>query len=451
MAASVLVATAVMVSGPGRAQAQDAEAKDGLGGGKLRYHPGLFLEGGYDSNLFRQDTEEGPTSSPLILVRPKLGISLSNPTNVDLALNVGVAYTQYVASSDVVLEQSGLTAKVDGSVTFNPNGPVAFTVYEDFRRTNEQPNQDLFVQYDRIYNLAGGTLHVQPGGKLLTLDLGGGFELYRHDELTELDRNAVRLKATGKWKFFPKTSLQIDADQRFLLYNTKLRTPQGVGDNVPPYQEPFLTNGIQNSDSSPLRVLGGLAGLVLNRLSVVAMVGYGNSFYSDGPNFSGPLGRAEVAWEIGPTSRLRLGYQYGYADSTFSNYFTVHKLYGRYNHLFGGRFALRLEGDFDYRQFATNPGPTLDQVSVDNTPGAPAFSSSDRVDPVVKLLGEGVFRFSDFWRVGARYEADMNFSNFVFITGSVAANPTPGDVNTAGVALASYQKHTVVIFTGVEW
>lgn len=447
---SLALCVALLGWGAGSVQAQEVSGKDGLGSGKLRLHPGIFLEGGFDSNVFREDSQEEPTSAPILLVRPTFGLSIANPTNVAAELNTSILYLQYLADNDVLLDQSGFSVNADGTVTFNPNGAVAFTVYDTFRRTNETPNQELLLQYDRIYNLAGATLKIQPGGKVLTLDLGGAFELYRHDELEQLDRSIGRLQAVGKWKFLPKTALMLDVDQRFVFYGTQQRTVFVTDGDIPSYQQPFNSAGIQNVDSSPLRVMGGVAGLVLNRMSAVALLGYGNGFYASGPNFSGLLARAEVAYEINTTSRLRVGYERNFQDSTFANYFAMHRAYGHYNHQIGGIVDLRLEGDFELRQFATNPGPTLDQVSVDGQPGASAFSTSDRVDPVFGLETEAVVRLGGFWRLGARYNLDVNTSDFVLITGSVGATES-GNVNDNGTALASFQKHRIVLFTGVEW
>lgn len=447
---AVLAILACSLLGVRAASAQEVTAKDGLGSGKLRLHPGIFLEGGFDSNIFREDEQESPTGAPLVLVRPTFGLSLANPTNVAAELNASVLYLQYLDDSDQVLDQSGFSINGDGTLTFNPNGAVAFTLYDTFRRTNEAPNQELLAQYDRIYNMGGAKLLIQPGGKVLTLELGGAFELYRHDELTQLDRNIGHLTATGKWRFLPKTALLVEVDQRFLFYETQQRTVLASGE-VPSYQDPFNAAGLRNVDSSPLRVMGGLAGLVLNRLSVVALLGYGNGFYASGPNFNGLLARAEVAYEIADTSRLRVGYERNFLDSTFANYFAYHRAYTGYKHQIAGRVDLRLDGDFELRQFSTTPGPILDQVSVDGQAGASAFSTPDRVDPVFGLESEAVVRLGDFWRIGARYNLDVNASDFVFITGSVAAQPNPADINQNGTALASFQKHRVMVFTGVEW
>ncbi|MEL6181093.1 MAG: hypothetical protein AAFS10_19200, partial [Myxococcota bacterium] len=287
----------------------------------------------------------------------------------------------------------------------------------------------------------GGILKIQPGGKLLTMDLTGSYIIARNGIVDELDHDIIRLTAQGKWKFLPKTALMLVASQQFISYEQAVRTT--AVDSVP-------DDALINANSSPFRIEGGLNGLVLRRISATALIGYGNGFYETGPSFSGLIGRAEVGYEIGPTSRFRLGYRRDFEDSSFANYATFHKLFVNHTQSFGGRFNLTIEGSFRLRQFAPVSNPELAANVMENGEVARLFGNSnpdpyERVDPLYGLSVEGTYRLLDIWRVGARYRLDVNDTDFFSITGSGTG------AGERGFAVGRFVKNSVFLTTGVEW
>ncbi len=428
---------------------------NGVGSGNVAFHPGVSLEGGFDSNVFFDDAQERVTTSPVLGVVPKLSLKTRRPTSVDLTLDASVLYLQYLSEDQKVLDQSGFDLKLDGKAIFNPNGAIALKISDNFTRTNEAPNGVGFDSYNRVFNRLSGGVLIQPGGKVLTAEVGGAFSIFSHTYLPDLDRQMLSLGADVKWRFLPKTAVIAQLGWDFISYDTKQRTiPFHDDESIPSFLEPFVNDtGIQNIDSKPLRLQAGLAGLVGPRFSVVLLGGYGAGFYEEGEDFSGFIGRAEVAYEIGPTSRFRLGYMRDFADSSFANFFTFHKVYARHKQQLFGRLDLSLEGAFQLQEYALNPGPVLDQVSVDGVLGANAFSTDRRVDPVVLAKGELTFFITQIFNVGVRYQLDVNASDFVMITGIVAPDDLrdPNDINTQGTATAQFVKHRVFLTTGVQW
>ena len=433
----------------------EPRAGSGLGSGNLSFHPGLRLEAGFDSNVFFDDEQEKITTSPTLGVVPSIGLVTRRATNVDLQLDAELLYLQYFSDDQKVADQSGFTFDAKGQVTFNPNGAVALKISDSFTRSNEPPNGAGFESYNRISNTLAGAVVIQPGGKVLTAEVGGAFTLFRHTYLTDLDRQTIGLDAKLKWKFLPKTAVMLQFDWDFNSYKVKDRTiPFHDDDSLPSFLEPFLNDtGIKNVNSQPLRIQGGVAGLLGRRFSVVLLGGWGKGFYDSGEDFSSVIGRVEGAYEIGPTSRLRLGYMRDFSDSSFANFFAFHKVYGRYNQQFGSRFEMGLEGAFQLQQFSLNPGPVLDQVSVDGVLGANAFSTDRREDPVVLVKADGTLFLGDIFHVGARYELDINTSDFVMITGIVSPDGArdPNDINTQGTATSQFVKHRIFLTTGVRW
>ncbi len=426
------------------AQETDATAErkvDGLGSGKIRFHPALTLLGGYDTNVFYEDTNEGPDGAAVIGVRPELGIETYKPTNVDFRLKGGIFFQYFVSDDPLVSEQSGLDADATAGITFNPNGAVAFRLSDTFIRTNESPSGSTLLSFNRIYNNAGATLLIQPGGKILTGEVGGRAAITRNQQLVELDKNEFGVRAGVKWKFLPKTALLFEGTWDFIFYDVAERSIPGLEEgDEPQFLSPFQ-GAFRNVDSRPLRLRAGLKGLLLNRFGVTLLAGYGQGFYRDGDDFKGFIGTAEIAYEIGPTSRFQLGYDRAFRDNTFSNYAKDHHVYTRYNHQFGGRFDLKLEGGFIYREFSKIPAVFLPDVTVDGVRGAQAFSTTERVDPLVTGNVDGTFFITEIFTVGLNYNLAVNTSDFVQITGQGAT----------GSATAQFIKHRVFLTTGVRW
>jgi hypothetical protein len=448
-------------------QATDQNSDAGFGNGRISIHPGLQLEAGFDNNVFFNDQQESVVSAPTLGVVPSLGFKTKKGSKVDFELNSKLSYLHFFSDDERVTNHSGFTFDGMGKIVFNPQGAVALRITDNFTRSNEAPNgagfdsQEEIGSYNRVYNNVGASLLIQPGGKILTLDLGGSFSVYRHNFTTDLNRQTLGVEAVLKWKFLPQTAFTLLFDWDFNSYEVECRSipfhPDTDGDCIPDdplpsHLEDFL-GSLVNVDSKPMRIQGGIAGLLGARVSLVLLGGWGIGFYESGEDFSSFIGRAEFAYEIGPMSRFRLGYMRDFSDSSFTNFFSFHKVYGRYNQQIGRRFELGIEGAFQLREFSTFQGPVLSQVSVDEVLGAQAFSSDTRVDPLVLAKAEGTVILGDFVTIGARYQLDVNTSDFVQITGIVAdvEDQDPNNINTKGTATAQFVKHRVFLTTGVRW
>lgn len=446
------------VAAPAQAQQIDEAALDSPKGGGLRvgslvFHPALLVEGGYDTNVFYEDEQELPRDSALVAVRPSLSLETPTPRAVNFELEVGARYLRFLADDPRIERQSGLSLNGSAALTFNPQGAIAVRLFDTIKRTNEPANGLSFDSYNRIYNRAGGALIIQPGGKVLTAEIGGSFTSITHSYLTDLDRNQVGVNGQVKWKFLPKTAAVLQVDWSSITYNQSQRSiPFGDDEDRQSFLDPFVgTQGLTNVDSSPLRLKAGVVGLLTNKVSVTLMGGYGQGFYDSGPDPKIFLLQSELGYEIGPTSRAAVGYSHDFADSTFGNYRTFHRLFARYNQQLFGRVSARLGLNYIYQQFAVTDGPTLDQVSVDGELGQPAFSTNERVDPLIVGLAEINVGLADFVTVGGRYQLDVNTSDFTMITGIRSDNPNPDDINTGGTASAQFVKHRFFLVTGVRW
>lgn len=422
---------------------------EGLGSGPLRLHPGLFVEGGYDSNVFNEDDDELPATSTVTNLIAKLGASTPKANKVDFTAGAGVMYSEYFSDLAAVDAQSGFAIFGDAELVFNPNGAVAFALRDNFQRSNEAPNSENPLSFNRVFNQVGADLRIQPGGRVLTLDIGGAYNIFRHTAaLDDLDRDRWDINAVGRWKFLPKTALTLKFSQQFNRYAQANR--EIAYDNSVSFIQDLI-GGLNNVDSSPMRVTAGLTGLITNRVSLQLDAGYGNGFYDSGPNTSMFIGTLGLGYEISKVSKVRLGYNRDFRDSAFGNFAQFHRVVAAYNHFIGDIVELNASGAFIYDEYSTVPGPLLSEVIVNGQANQPAFSTNNRVDPIFQLNFGGMVHLFDIWRIGARYGLDLNDTDFQMITGIQADDPNPNNINTSGVAVARFVKHRFFLNTGVEW
>lgn len=451
------------VQGQGQADGASSDAsvgdsqpspRRGVGRGSIEAHPGVRLEGGFDSNVFYEDEQEAPVSSFNLAVVPSIELKTRRSRQAEVNLDAEVRYLQYFSEDERVVEQSGFWLKGSGSVVFNPRGAVAFRLNDTFQRTQDAPNGAALGSVNRIVNTAGAGLLIQPGGRRLKVDLGGSFTVYRFGVIEDLNKQSVGLDARISYDFYPKTRAFISANWDFITYEQNQRQLPAFDDDLPDFLQPFEGDStLQNINSQPLRVNAGLEGLIGPRFNLRLQGGFGKGFYDSGDDVNSFLALAEGSYLIGPTSRATLGYERDFTDSTLGN-FTIHdKVFTRYNQQFGGRFDFMLEGNFRYVRYAPFEQIVLDQVSVEGQPGADAFSTTSRRDPIFGVKTEGTLFLGRVFLIGARYQLDVNATDFVMITGISAQDgqTDENDINTGGTATAQYIKHRAFLFTGVRW
>ncbi|QDG52732.1 hypothetical protein FIV42_18895 [Persicimonas caeni] len=373
LAAAALFVGLFPVGQPAAAQPGDG-LKSSDGGWKLT--PALTLSGGYNSNVFRTGEGEefsSPTvDSPLGYVEPSLRISNPGARSFLLDFDASLQWEQYFGgevtaeSGGVVnpVEQSGLSAKADIAATFNPKGDVSLTLDENFTRLNEPSNFTGNGTYNWIVNRAGATVGIQPGAGILDVDLGYHWWLhyYETETLSQLDRNEHRFDLAARWRFLPKTALLVEADYGILSYSDSAN--EGEREDL---DEPVLAN----FGSTPLRVQGGLSGLLTRRIAVRALAGYGWSMYEEGPSFSGVIGTAALAYTFGRLdlkNNLELGYTRDFRNSTLGNYYSGHTVFANLEAgLYERLVVMRLGGRFELRDYTQNIDGTQSEEDTGNS------------------------------------------------------------------------------------
>jgi hypothetical protein len=200
----------------------------------------------------------------------------------------------------------------------------------------------------------------------------------------------------------------------------------------------------------PVRTLVGMNGLITPSFALLAMVGWGASFYktttaADGTvvgkeNFDSVIGQAEAKWFITPNpssdpnaatltlSAVSVGFLRDFYDSYIGTYFERDRGYANLSYFYGGRFLLVVDagaGPLRYPQM-----PLLQ----------PSLHPFDTIRVDGSIFGE--YRFKDSIGINATFRYNQNFTDEkINVLG-----PTGGATGTQGL---NFQE--IEAYLGVRW
>lgn len=376
--ASVLAVALALVATPTLAEAQDQpwlkdrRYTEGIGYrvGDLEIHPGIAGEFGYDSNYLHRASTEDPLGSLRLRITPSLSLSTlskerreaisgSTPPDFEFRSGISATYNEFIpvsgVGSDVLRQQRNLGGNLDVALNILPQRPWSGTVAGGVTRVispspsglDDIPGTGLSTAgFNRILPRAGAELAWMPGSGLFDWRLGYQFTgtFFENSKISRLDNIQNRIETRGRWRFLPRTALMYDGKFDFITYPT--------------------TNGgnSEKSGAHPVRALIGLNGLVSSSFSLLALVGWGASFYTSPSgsanveDFNSVIGQIEAKWYITPNassdpagvglalSSLSVGFNRDFFDSFIGSYAERDRVYANLSYFFGGRFFFLLEG-----------------------------------------------------------------------------------------------------------
>ena len=340
----------------------DRASKEGPGFqvGRLVLHPGLSLEGGYDSNVFLENTDEEDSFILLLTgyldvatrgtVRQSQGeMGKAEPQKIQFRGGLGARYYHYFI--DRVPDNVGADAHVDFS--YNPSKVFSLQVLDIFRRTVRpfsDPNtqQGSTISYGRNHNTA--TLDLVGRSKSQVLEGRVGYtnvlEFFDADIYGYGNNMTHRVPASLSWLFFPTSALTYTfeyAHQMFQNPDEILASPTLLSKN----------NRVSN--------MVGYNGAITERFSLTAMIGYAAGFYDIGEDYDGVIARVDTRWRPRPTIALVAGYLRDIRPSFIGNFTTVNRLYANAQFTLSGALQLGIKGwvSFDKSGLALSPDGTL--------------------------------------------------------------------------------------------
>ncbi len=430
-----------LLSGEAAAQVQDStwlndrRYREGIGWrvGDFELHPGIGADFGYDSNFLRRsgDANEPTVGSLRLKVSPHFSVSTLGaqrradgpPPSLNWRLELQGTYNEFFPVSGPELDQDrlrdqrniGVNARTQLDIM--PGREWSGSINASFGRTVRPTNEgDATATLNRLTPRAGANLIWAPGSGLLDWSLGYGFTgtFFESSAFSGLNNVQNEILTRGRWRFLPRTALIFDGRFGFVTY---LDPAQAINNKT---------------DSHPLRARLGVNGLITDSFGVLAMVGWGASFYttqisqSTGDvltqDFDSVIAQAEVKWYISPPenadpmkarndlSSLAVGFTRDFEDSFIGTYIERNFGYAKFNYLFGGVFLLAADAQAGSVGFPQQVAPDFNN---------PAGWTDVRVD--ASLLGE--YRIKDWMGVNLDIGYTGYFSETVLSDEDSAGTP----------------------------
>ncbi len=276
-------------------------------------HLGVGANAGLDTNVFYND--QARVQAPLLQVIPFVQLTNATrggmvPSGLFFDLGANLQYREYLSDDANITAQRAFNPSAFATLAFSSNRTFSLILSDQFVRSEEPPYIQTTSHITRISNLASVDLRFAPGGGRLqgALRYSNLLDYYESPDLRYANNLGHQFMLDLSWRWLPKTALFVQGTQSIITYTDK--------DPMNP-----------RSDSFPLRVIGGLRGLITSKLNLTIGAGYAMGSYESGPDPSGlgnVTGVVELGYRATPTTGLLLGYRRDFRNSpVVGNFYDV--------------------------------------------------------------------------------------------------------------------------------
>lgn len=397
---------------------------------RWHFYPGAAAETGYDSNFLQKDQGQSGGAAPAgWQFRPSFHLSLRRyepkpEGDASVAMHPGPVQSANLTLLGMLLtsvEAGGrplglyrdVAVAADFTNRFGDDGPLGGAIGVAYHRIVEpgiEPENRFSFGENRL-KLSAEAL-IRPGAGRFEMGASYRLSLTYNDSayLRFYDRFKHAAVLRERWLFLPETAL---------VHETELTSLTYVG------------NQRALNDSIQIRSRMGLVGVLTERVSIEALVGFAEGYYGNEHgktiDFSGPVGHARVEWFLGPIAQnayprlapirpsFALTYDHDFRDNLTSDYYRLDRGVAELSLGVDNRWMIALHsgiGRVEYsRSRYYNP--------LDNTLGEHGRFSETRID----LAGTLEYRVLPRLRFTASLRYDRNLSSARM----------PIDPNTPGV------------------
>lgn len=352
------------------AHAQEADlAVEGpgypLGEGTV-VHPTLGAEVGFTDNVFYADSSRRASGILRLIAEAALASKKIEPDEgtgaidgaafddgsagapaepagqkVEFRAGGRLAFSEWLSPESTVRSQRDLAADLNGSITVNPQGAVAFDASDHFRRDTRPTNFESFGGANRDSNQLALGLRYQPGGR--TLNIGARWEnlidWFEDPDQRFANRMINTIRARSEWEFFPYSKAFVDVSYGFI--------------------GPFAADGGSiapaKREAQPIRGGLGIATAITEIFTVKASLGWAYAAYQGGAGYNTPIVGAEVGYRYSPVGRIVLEYAWDHKDSVNADFYGEHLLGARLDQQFGPRIVATATGEVRWRTYEGIP------------------------------------------------------------------------------------------------
>jgi hypothetical protein len=334
-------------------------------------HAGVTAEGGYDSNVFYDDTPGNKYDSSLLRITPFAEITNTArngevPSGLYFDARAALTYREYFSSDSNITTLRSFTPSLGATLEHNSNGTLALSIMDSFSRVQDAPYTHAQVSNGMIIrdnNLAAAQLRLAPGGGRLqgVLRLVNIVDYFETAGLKPANSMSNELMLDVSWRWLPKTALYFQVRQGYIYYFNDSADLAAAGGAF------ALNNMAEKSSSFPLRAMLGLRGLITEKTSVALAVGYQNAFYSNGESTGGFLGSTFAAGELVVMpilqTRITFGAKHEFQNSVIGNFLYDDGAYINASYQTPTRLVGSLWGSYDHKEYRGVPmEPRLDNL-----------------------------------------------------------------------------------------
>ncbi len=291
------------------------------------FHPIFGAETGAISNVFFSDNDATASGVLRLLFEGSIG-SLSQQRratssaeaaameeeqaaaqasigDLEYRAQLNLRYNEYLSGNNNVTAQRDLDVGFRVNGTAFPQRTWQFGFDENFQRMTRATNYESRGGLDRDINTVKLALRYLPKSRSINgaLTYSNTIDVFENDDHAFANRFQNSLALRVNWQFLPVTKFYADAQIGIFT---------GLG------------AGSEKATSLPLRTVVGAQTAITTETTVSTYIGYGQGFYTSGPDFQNVLFGANVGYRYSPLGRVSFLYDYNFQDSINSNYLRDH-------------------------------------------------------------------------------------------------------------------------------
>jgi|GEM_PF-6875681 len=338
-----------------------------------------------------------------LTIQGRLGavFNISRP-KIDFKLAGRFDWNQYIGIANSKNRTlSGYQINTDTGIKIsNESKSINFTVFNNFNRFLGPPNPVLLKRLNYISNISQMEFNYSPqqktmSGKLLYSIALNWFEPDQTNYAASLALSNLthHLNFGFQWRFLPRTMIDTNLDLGMVTY-------------------PYQATNVENFKSYPLRVRAGLSGQVSQKITLQALIGYGNSLSIDSknkliPNTHAFLVSVLANWKIFEFMQFQLEYTRDFAASNFYARQSFDRVGLLHQWAFLRRFQTNLKLQYEYQVFQIAPGSLMAAISP---------TIQDRKDHIVQIDFKISTKITTWASLIVYYMPEIRFSNAFYFT-----------------------------------
>jgi hypothetical protein len=416
-AVALFVPTAATAQQIGKAVDEGLAKEMGIKAAQFVIYPTLGAAYQYNTNLFYvsdSDDAQKPTAAGMIMAYPGLLIEAGKNAPLGLSINGQLEARKYLDSGDAASGQSNFGGIAGFKALFFKEGPVQFGVTDQFKYLLQRRNVEVAGTWDRVYNSAGASLGLVPGGGALRFNLGYDYIVDYFTDTANDWGDVQTHQVTGKfnWKFLPFTSLFADV-------NWQLRDYVAKGYGV--YGE--------TTDNSPVKARVGVNGAFTRTISAMVVAGWGNSMHDGRPvaagesvnkgendSYNGFIGGARITWRPSKKTMAQVGYLRDFRDNLFTNYLVSDEIKLTVKQRVGSRVQITADAAYTWLGYSAVPFKFMG-----SNPAIASMGDIERADTQLRLSLGADADITRWLGVSLKYSMENLMSDF-FVKNAVTGN-----------------------------